>query len=369
MSRKKVLIAGASGLVGQAAIRHFAHSYEWDVVGVSRRPPMIDNGRVTHVPVDLLDKQRCTEVFGQMSDVTHLVYAAVNENVDDLRGGWLDREQMQKNLTMLENLFEPLLAVAKNFQHISLLQGTKAYGGHAGIRTGIALRERAPRVQHDNFYFLQEDYVRAKQVGQPWHWTILRPVLILGDAVGSNLNALLPIGVYAALRKEAGLPLAFPFSPEPRITHLVDSDLLARVLMWAATSSAARNEIFNVDNGDITSWHDLWPAIAEEMGMEVGPPEPQSLADELPKHAAEWATIVRKYKLAAPEDLRAFLGASPSLISMGGNRNPGEAPPVPGISSTIKLRQAGFHEWIDSEDSVRKWFRRFQELRLLPPRD
>ena len=365
MTRKKVLIAGASGLVGQAAIRNFAHSFEWDVVGVSRRPPMTDNPRVNHVPVDLLDKQRCSDVFGQMSDVTHLVFAAVNENQEDLRGGWRDPEQMQKNLSMLENLCEPLLAVAKDFQHLSLLQGTKAYGGHAGLRSVMNLRERDPRVQHDNFYFLQEDYVRAKQMGQPWHWTVHRPVLILGDAVGSNLNALMPLGVYGALRREAGLPLSYPGTNERRITELIDSDLLAQVLMWASTSTGARNQIFNVANGDVTSLYDQWPAIADELGMEVGPTEPQRLSEVLPRQADAWAAIVRKYELAAPEDLRAFVGASCTLVdgSLGH-----DGPQPPGFSTRTALNQAGFHEWIDSEDSIRKWFRRFQELRLLPPR-
>ena len=66
----KVLIAGGSGLVGFAAARHFGNLNNWKVVAISRRiPSAID--KVTYVSVDLLDKQRCREVFGQMTDVTH----------------------------------------------------------------------------------------------------------------------------------------------------------------------------------------------------------------------------------------------------------------------------------------------------------
>jgi nucleoside-diphosphate-sugar epimerase len=368
VSQKKVLIAGASGLVGHAALREFEHDLDWEVVGVSRRKPLL-SGRATHVSVDLLDRGRCTEVFGQMSDVTHVVYGAVNEDPTDLVAGWRDRDRMQMNQTMLENLFEPLLPVSTNLQHVSLMQGTKAYGGVAGIDVGFTYRERAPRVQHDNFYFLQEDYLRAKQSGKLWSWTVLRPVLILGDAVGSNLNILLVIGVYAALRKEAGLPLAYPGLPEPGPTELVDSDLLGRALKWAATASGARNEIFNVSNGDVVAMPDLYPAIAEEMGMEMGPPEASLFTTELPKQADAWAAIVRKYDLAAPEDLRAVVGGSMELAD--GARHPTRSDSRPrrlgGHSSTIRLRQAGFHDCMDSEDAVRKWFRRFHELRLLPP--
>ncbi len=94
--------------------------------------------------------------------------------------------------------------------------------------------------------------------------------------------------------------------------------------------------------------------------MQLGPPEPISFKTELPKQAAAWAAIVRKYKLAVPEDLMAVVGGSLELAeprSASGGHD----------SSTIKIRQAGFQDCVDSEDSVRKWFRRFHELRLLPP--
>ena len=366
--KKKMLIAGATGLVGQAALREFQHDLDWEVVGVSRRTPP-DQGRALHIPVDLLDRERCADVFGEMSDVTHIVYGAVNEDPTDLVAGWRDRERMQLNLTMLENLCEPLLAAATNLQHVSLMQGTKAYGGVAGVDVGFTYRERAARVQHDNFYFLQEDYLRAKQSGQDWSWTVLRPVLILGDAVGSNLNILMVIGVYAALRREAGLPLAYPGELDRAPTELVDSDLLARALKWAAIAPGARNEIFNVSNGDVVSMSDLYPVIAQEMGMEMGPPEPALFTSELPKQADAWAAIVRKYDLVAPEDLMAVVGGSMELAD--GRRHPTRAGSAPrrlgGHSSTIRIRQAGFYDCIDSEDAVRKWFRRFHELRLLPP--
>ena len=101
------------------------------------------------------------------------------------------------------------------------------------------------------------------------------------------------------------------------------------------------------------------------LGMQVGAPEPMSLAVEMPKHAAEWAAIVRRYDLRAPEDLHAFVGESFWLADF--TFNSGAKHPSATLVSTIKARQAGFHDCIDTEDMLRKWFRRFQELRLLPP--
>jgi nucleoside-diphosphate-sugar epimerase len=363
MAKKKVLIAGASGLVGSAAVRQFAQLPDWEVVGASRRTPT-GSDRATFVSVDLTNQRQCAEVFSRMTDVTHVVYAAVNEK-PGLEAGWKDRDQMRLNLSMLENLFGPLEAAATGLQHVSLLQGTKAYGAHIG-RIALPARERAPRHQHENFYWLQEDYLRAQQPGKQWQWTIWRPQLVFGDAIGSNLNVVPAIGVYAAVRREAGLPLSFPGGPS-FVFEAIDSDLMAEAMAWAATAPTAGNEIFNITNGDVFAWSEVWPVIADAVGMKVGPPQPMSLVEEMPKHAAEWAAIVRKYQLRAPEDLQAFVGASFGLADFCFAYGVDHTPP-PILVSTIKLRKAGFAGCIDTEDMLRKWFTRFQDLRLLPPR-
>ncbi len=365
MAKNKVLVAGASGLVGFAAVRHFASLEDWDVVGVSRRIPDGLDG-ATLLSVDLQDKDRCAEVFSQMHDVTHLVYTALYEKPGVVRG-WRERDQMETNLMMLENLFEPLKGAAKNLQHVSLLQGTKAYGAHIEPFPAPA-RERWPRHQHDNFYWLHEDYLRKQQQGQSetnWHWTIFRPQLVFGEALKGNLNVLPALCVYAALRKEAGLPLSFPGGPA-YVFEAVDADLLARSLEWAATSPNARNETFNSTNGDVFVWPNVWPAIADALGMEVGAPEPLCLTEEMPQRDAEWTAIVDKYNLKVPRKMLDFVGGSFELTDLSFAYGASEPPP-PVIVSTIKIRQAGFHECMDTEDMFRDLIKRYQELGWIPP--
>jgi len=126
--RKKVLIAGASGLVGYAAIRHFAGTADCDIVALSRRAP--DNAhRARFVPLDLTDAKACEQFAADQSDVTHLVYAALHE-LPGLVAGWREREQIETNDKMLRNLLDPLERHAKGLCHVTLLQGTKAYGVH-----------------------------------------------------------------------------------------------------------------------------------------------------------------------------------------------------------------------------------------------
>ena len=153
MGTKKILIVGASGLVGTAAVKYFAGRDDWEVVAVSRRAPFIPLGKTSHIPVDLLDAAQCREVFGTMGDVTHVAYTAVNEQEGNMVAGWQDPVQAGKNLAMLTNLMDPLLAVATGFRHISLMHGMKAYGSHLWDRVlPMPLKESLPRVPHENFY-------------------------------------------------------------------------------------------------------------------------------------------------------------------------------------------------------------------------
>lgn len=179
------------------------------------------------------------------------------------------------------------------------------------------------------------------------------------------MNLLPAIGVYAAIERERGRPLAFPGGP--RDAHeAVDARLLARALGWAAVAPQARGEIFNVTNGDVYDWHDAWPVIAESLGMEVGEPAPQRLAEVMPGRAAEWAEVVDRYGLRDPRDMAAFVGSSWQYAdilfgTLGGARR------LPALLSTVKIRQAGFANCIDTEDMFREWFAAFRRHQLLPP--
>ena len=112
MSHGKIVIVGASGLVGYEAIRHFERLPGWEVIAISRRKPE-GIGSAKHISVDLMDAERCQNVFGEMADVTHVSYAAVHEIAGNLVAGWQEREQMRTNLKMIQNFFGPLEKGAK----------------------------------------------------------------------------------------------------------------------------------------------------------------------------------------------------------------------------------------------------------------
>lgn len=361
MSKKTVLIAGALGLLGRAAVEHFESLGDWEVIGVSRRAPNFQT-RARFLSLDLTDRAACEAAARDLKGVTHVVYAALYEK-PDLIAGWRDKEQMAVNLAMLQNLLEPLEAAAPGLRHISLLQGAKAYGVHIAPAP-VPTKERWPRHQHENFYWLQEDWIRERQAGKEWTFTIFRPQAVMGFAHGSPMNAVAAIGTYAALRRKQGLPLAFPGGTGERVNEATDSRLVAQAMAWAAEAPVAANETYNVQNGDALVWQHLFPRVAEVFGMDFSPePEAQRLETEMPKYEGLWGEIAAEHGLLEPS-LQSLVGSSWAFTDR--TFGYGHAHPPPQSLSNIKIRQHGFHACYDTEDALAWWLERMQQERLLP---
>ena len=358
-SARRVLIAGASGIVGRAAFDLFAGSPGWEAVGVSRRAPDLDVG--THFPLDLLDREACLRTLSATSGFTHVVYAALQEK-PGLVEGWFDTELMETNRRMLENLLDGVSA-GGSLEHVSLLQGTKAYGAHLG-RMRVPGREREARHAHENFYWLQEDLLRARARRDDFAWTVWRPPVIYGHAFGAPMNPIAPLVTYAAIAKHEGRALSWPGGRTGPVDAM-DARLLARALRWGATAGAARDEIFNISNGDVFVWENIWSSIAAAMGMEVGDPTPLRLAESMPGKAGVWDEIVAQHALRAP-GLMEFVGDSFVYLDLHLGLGREDSAP-PNMLSTIKLRQAGFDGCIDSEDMIVEWIHWMQRERLIPP--
>jgi hypothetical protein len=188
-------------------------------------------------------------------------------------------------------------------------------------------------------------------------------VLIVGEAMGGAMDLIPPLGVYAAMLHEQGRVLDYP-GGAARVSQAVDVDLLARAIAWSGESDAARNEAFNVTNGDVFTWENVWPAISDALEMKPGKAVPLSLAQEYPKWIAAWDELRRKYDLVSPA-LEEFVGLSFQYADYSmryGQMQPGP----PSIVSTVKINQAGFTEMMDTEVMFRKWFAHARTSRLLP---
>ncbi len=353
-----VLVAGAGGLIGRAVIRHYLTRGGWDVIGLSRKAPVPETG-AAHIAVDLADAASCEGRLGALGNVTRIVYAALFEK-PDLTQGWLEGDQIATNLGMLVNLMTAIEPNNPGLRHVTLLQGAKAYGVHLG-QISVPGRERAPRHIHPNFYWEQEDFLAARQVGKAWGWTIFRPQVIFGFALGSMMNMIAAIGAYAAISRELGLPLVYP-GTGTRVTEATDARLLAAAIFWAAGTPAAFNQTFNITNGDVFTWESLWPAIARLFAIPVGLPQAMPLARVMPGHAATWQRLAARYDLA-PVSLEHLVGSSWQFADFAFSRPHSTA----SLLSTIKIREAGFGDCIDTEQSLVFWLGEMQARKYLPP--
>lgn len=366
---ERVLVLGATGVVGQAAARRFLADETYEVVTFSRRHPRLDESdpvRVRQMSVDLTNRDATEVALRDAGPITRVIYAALYEK-PDLVAGWQDHEQIDTNTSMLANVLDGLRAAGAPVRHVSLLQGTKAYGFHV-TKMRVPAKESQPRVEHENFYWTQQDLLMERAAADGFDYTIFRPQFIFGDATGAAMNLIPVIGCYAAIRRELGEPFSFP-GGAPYVAEAVDSRLLASALHWAAHAPNARNETFNITNGDVFDWRDLWPSFAETLEVAVGADVPMSLRDWLPRQREVWQRVVQRHGLRE-QSLSEIIGYSHAYADNAfAWAPPGatvESRDNPVLLSTIKLRQAGFAESIDTQVMFRHWLGKLRTDRIIP---
>ena len=354
-----VLVVGASGLVGRAAVDAFLAAGR-EVVAVSRRRPETA-GDVIHLPVDLTDATATRAALAPYEGITHVVYAAAYEK-PGLVAGWSDPEQMAVNRAMLQNVLSGL-AGSGSLRQVTLMQGTKAYGVHLHP-IPVPARERHPRDPHENFYWLQEDLLREAAGVQGFDWTILRPVQIVGPAYGVAYCTPPVVGVLAAICHQEGLDFGFPGAPDAPVKQVADVRLVADALVWAAESPAARGEHFNLTNGEVFTWQELWPHLGATMGVPATGPRPRVLSGFFAGHAGTWDRIVRRHGLR-PLSLAEVLGQSHLYADYTFGSLPTSST-RPALVSTIKVKQAGFGAVRDTEETFEHALRTLVDRRVLP---
>lgn len=360
MAGHKIVIFGALGLVGRSVVQALETRSDWEVIAVSRRAPDFAT-RARFIALDLTDRAACMAMFdsAEFADVSHVVYAALYE-APELIAGWRDARQIATNTAMLANAMD-VLARRPSLRHVTLLQGTKAYGAHlAPMR--IPGRESAPRHPGPNFYWNQEDYLIDVRAGRRWSYTIMRPQVVCGFALGSPMNMLLALGMYAAIQRERSEPLRFP-GGAAYITQATDAELLARAILWAATEPGCANQTFNIANGDVLVWQESFRVIADVFGMEIGDPAPVRLSEVMPTHSGLWQEMVTRYRLQ-PYSMHALIGSSwqfaDAVLGYGGT-------PHDTVVSTVKARQYGFADCVDTDEMFIRQLGALQAARVLPP--
>jgi nucleoside-diphosphate-sugar epimerase len=346
--KKTAAVIGALGVIGRNLIAHLETLPDWDVIGLSRRSP--DHATTSkYISVDLLDAAGSKAKLAGVRDVTHVFYCAFQA-----RPTWA--EHNAPNVAMLSNAVAAL--EGPKLQRVVLVQGTKIYGSHLGAFKTPA-KETDPPHMLPNFYFDQQQWLEQRQPERTSSWTALRPHAVCGFSIGSPMNLVTLIAVYAAISKELGLPLRFPGKSGAynAVFQVIDADHLARAMVWSALAPGAANQAFNVTNGDFFRWCNLWQRIADLFGMPVGPVQTIRLTEFMADKAALWESLQRRNALQAIpyQDLVAWpfgdyvFGCDWDIMS-----------------DTSKIRRAGFHECIDSEEMMLKLLADFRAQKIVP---
>jgi nucleoside-diphosphate-sugar epimerase len=351
MSTKKVaLVVGAQGVIGGNLVAHLEGLGGWEIIGLSRRGGE-DSGPVRHIAVDLLDREDSVAKLGRLTDVTHIFYAAFQD-----RPTWA--ELVLPNLAMLKNVVETVEPVAGGLRHVSLMQGYKVYGAHLGPFKTPA-RESDANHMPPEFNIDQQDFLQDRRRGKAWSWSALRPSVVIGHALGNPMNLAIVIALYASMSRELGLPLRFPgkAGAYDKLIEMTDAGLLARATVWAATGERSANQAFNISNGDLFRWNEMWPKIAAMFGMEAAAPLPMSLEAVMADKEPLWETMKAKYGLAdiPYRDVSswrfgdAVFGWDYDMFGDGS-----------------KARRFGFHDYVETEEMFARTFADLRQRRIIP---
>jgi nucleoside-diphosphate-sugar epimerase len=349
-SRKKAVVAGALGVSVRAIVKHLIELGDSEVIGLSRRSPEFPTS-ARFLAMDLLDRADVERHLGEFHDVTHVYFTALQMRPNPF-------EEVGLNLAMLQNTVEVIERSSNRLRKVVLMEGAKYYGAHLGPYKTPA-KEHDPRHMPPNFYYDQEDYLKARSATHGWSWTALRPSCICGFAVGNPMNMATVIGVYASLCRELGLPLRYPGSARAygALMEMTDADLLAKAAVWAAETERCDVEAFNITNGDFHRWEYLWPRLADYFQLPVAPPLRLPLTEFMLDKEPLWRSMVQKYNLQdySFQDAAAWpFGEAVFNIEYDV------------MSDTTKARRFGFHEVVDTEEMLLRLMTEFQKLRFIP---
>ncbi|KEQ31768.1 SDR family oxidoreductase [Pedobacter antarcticus] len=353
---KIALVVGSSGIAGSNLAEKLI-SRGWETYGLARRPN-IENKELKPVAADLMDLDSLRKALAEVRP-THVYITTWMRNETEA-------ENIRVNGLMVRNLLS-VLSEGKSVEHVALVTGLKHYLGpfeayaKEGFLPETPLREEHPRLDLENFYYAQEDEVYAAAERDGFTWSIHRPHTVIGMAVGNAMNMGTTLAVYASICKETGRKFIWPGSSAQwnGISDVTDAGVLAEHLIWASTTDVARNEAFNIVNGDVFRWSRLWKRLAgyfdvAPVGFD-GQIHPLELT--MANDGEIWKQIAEKYKLKE-NSLSRLATAWHTDLDLGR--------PIEVMTDMSKSRKMGFTVFQDTEEAFYNLFEKLKRENLIP---
>jgi nucleoside-diphosphate-sugar epimerase len=355
MANYRALIAGATGIVGLNLASQLASGSQWAVFGLARNPGLTPN--VQPVTADLLRPDSLKAAIKNIRPTHVFITTWMRQQTE--------AENIRINGAIVRNLLDAV-SPSGSVQHVALVTGLKHYLGPfdsygKGKLPATPFREDQDRLPLENFYYAQEDALFAAANRDGFSWSVHRPHTIVGYAVGNAMNMGVTLAVYATICRKTGRPFLFPGSAAQwnGLTDMTDARLLARHLEWAGTTPAARNQAFNVVNGDVFRWQWMWNRIAHWFEIQAAPyrDEATPLEQQLADAAPIWADIARSHSLAEP-DLDVLVSPWHTDADLGR--------PIEVVTDMSKSRKLGFREYQATDESFFDLFVTLREKNIVP---
>ncbi|MFC3561125.1 SDR family oxidoreductase [Pedobacter jamesrossensis] len=356
MMDKIALIVGASGIIGSNLAEKLISS-GWETYGLARTPNT-ENSGLKPISADLLDIESLKLALAAVKP-THVYITAWMRNDTE-------KENIRVNGLMVRNILD-VLSEKGSVEHVALVTGLKHYLGpfeayaKAGFLPETPLREEHPRLDLENFYYAQEDEVYAAAKRDGFTWSIHRPHTVIGKVTGNAMNMGTTLAVYATICKEKARPFIWPGSSAQwnGLSDVTDARLLADHLIWASTTDAARNEAFNVVNGDVFRWSRLWKRLATYFDIVATGYDGQihSLEKEMANDVEIWREIAEKHRLKE-HDLSRVATAWHTDLDLGR--------PIEVMTNMSKSRKLGFLVYQDTEETFYELFEQLKTAKIIP---
>ncbi|CRG91224.1 putative protein C757,02c [Talaromyces islandicus] len=290
------IITGANGISGFHLLRALLASPErWSkIYALSRRPPPAEmmsllpesqRSRVQHVAVDFLDDPTNiaqTLTSAGISAEYIFFYSYLQPAPAPGAAVWSNAEELVKvNVTLLENFMKAITISNISPKRFLLQTGAKNYGVQIGrIRAPAVESDPVPAHLEPNFYYPQEkvlfEYCKANNTS----WNVIRPAWVLGAVPNAQMNALLPVAIYAAVQAHKGEPIYFPSDWETwqYEGHHSTALLTGYLSEWAVLEEKAKNQAFNAQDTGPMTWDRLYEELVRWFSVEKGivPPEEDS---------------------------------------------------------------------------------------------
>ncbi|MFD7551366.1 SDR family oxidoreductase [Streptomyces sp. NPDC059816] len=349
------LVVGGTGIAGRALCRELA-AQGWRVVSLSRSVPPARDG-VHTVTADLTDPESVRAALAGLAP-THVFFTAWSRRATEA-------ENITVNAAMVRDVLEETSRSGR-LRHVALVTGMKHYVGPFGAYAvgeirDTPFREDEPRLSVPNFYYAQEDELWKAAADHGFAWSVHRSHTIIGHALGNAMNMGMTLAAQAALSRAAGRPFVFPGNEVQwnGVTDMTDVGLLARQMVWAATTQGLPSQAYNTANGDTFRWRWMWPRIAELLDVE---PEgyadrPRPLEEQMAGAVEPWRALAVRERLVEPELARV---ASWWHTDADLNR------PVECFSDLTRSRTAGFADYVDTLASFTALFETLRRERVIP---